>query len=393
MARKNQIVVTREGLGFTAVMILILVAAMLRDINLLIILFGMMLGLLVFSWRYLAVAFRGLQVERRLPRSIGAGDLLDVEIEVSNRRRSETAWMISVEDRIQRLGVGKDVSVLKASVVLPRVVAGGHARASYRCRLVERGKYRFGPLRMSTGFPLGLLRRHTAIDQNATVTVYPRLGRLVQGAMQIQREAQQASRQRHRRQGHLEGDYHGLRDWRAGDSQRWIHWRTTARKGELMVRQFEQHTSQDLALVVELRSGRQSGPEQWENVELAVSFAATLLSDRCRRGGSQLHLATAGRETTLSRGPTSMAFLQDAMENLAMAQEGPEDHLAELLPRVLAEVRPGCQVILIGTQPVDLADTERFVTLWDEPRLRPWISRIRMFDTSSESLADYFVAQ
>ena len=73
------------------------------------------------------------------------------------------------------------------------------------------------------------------------------------------------------------GDFFGVREWQAGDSVRWIHWRGTARHGQLMVRQFEKHRRRDIVLLLDLWQPSQPDEEHLENVELAVCFAAMVV--------------------------------------------------------------------------------------------------------------------
>ncbi len=80
-----------------------------------------------------------------------------------------------------------------------------------------------------------------------------------------------------------------------------------------MVRQFEQQRNQDLCLLVDLWQPENPSPRTWPDVELAVSFAATIVSDRCRRAGSYLITGTATQTASLSKGPASNALLQEVM--------------------------------------------------------------------------------
>ena len=103
----------------------------------------------------------------------------------------------------------------------------------------------------------------------------------------MQRQATENRRgQRHDRSAQ-QVEYHGLRDYRSGDSPRWIHWRTSARRGELMVKEFEQQNEQDLAILIDPWLPRtKAAAEQREALEEAISFAATLcLLETCRRPG------------------------------------------------------------------------------------------------------------
>src|SRR5690606_31625150 len=68
------ITLTREGVYYVIVLAFIIGGAVLREVNLLVILAGLMIGPLLFSWRWAAVSLANLSVERRLPRSTAAGD-------------------------------------------------------------------------------------------------------------------------------------------------------------------------------------------------------------------------------------------------------------------------------------------------------------------------------
>ena len=182
----------------------------------------------------------------------------------------------------------------------------------------------------------------------------------------------------------------GLRTWRSGDSRRWIHWRTTARKGELMVRQFEKPSNQDLVLVVDLYQPEKAKPPDLENVELAVSFAGTLVAERCRRGGSEIAVSMAASEGAYWSGSASMAFFQDSMDALATAEAVSADHLPVALERALSHARPGSRVVIVSSRAVDLTEAERFSSLWRDARMRNWLGRIRTFDVSRDQVAQYF---
>jgi uncharacterized protein (DUF58 family) len=246
---------------------------------------------------------------------------------------------------------------------------------------------------MSTKFSLGLVRRTQYVEQYDELTVYPRLGRLTPLWARREGEAAEGRRRTTPAHGSLEGEYHGLRDFRTGDAKRWIHWRTSARRGQLMIRQFEQQRNQDLCLLIDLWQPEWPTPRHLENVELAVSFAATVISDRCRRAGNYLLLGAATRELSFARGPASSAFLKDTMERLAMAEADHNDRLPELLTQALDEVRPGTSIVLVGTRPADLSHPKRFEALWKDPRRKAWAGRILTIDAGSSQLDEYFQAE
>ncbi len=301
-----------EGWYYLVVLGFVLGGALLRNMNLLLVLFGMMASPLVLNWRLVRATLARLEVRRKLPKSVSAGELLVVELEAVNPRRRLGSWAVAAEDVIGREGGGDPQVEIAASVLFSHVPAGQSRRETYRGRLMQRGRYRFGPLRISTRFPFGLVRMSTTLDQPQTLLVQPRLGRLTRRWQRLHLSADVGASRVQRKQGLLEGDFYGLRDWRTGDSRRWIHWRTSARRQVPAVRQFEQRRNQDLALIVELWQPAEPKARDRENVELAVSFAASIVSDLCRRGGRSLWVGLAAAAPRHDHGPASLGLARGA---------------------------------------------------------------------------------
>ena len=394
--RRSSTALCREGWGYLVLVAAIFGLAVSRDVNLLFVLAGLLVGPLVFSWRLAVRTLDGLDVRRRVPHGICAGDLLVVNLDLSNPRRRTGSWTVVVQDQIQREGTTRPGEPLRPEVLFSYVPAGQSSTGVYRGRLPRRGRYRFGPLTLSTRFPFGLIRRTVVLEQPDALLVYPRPGRLTRRWVVRHREAFEGSQRREQRYGRMSGDFYGVRPWRQGDSRRWIHWRSSARHGTLVVRQFERFRSRDMAVLVDLwqpAEPAQPGLEHLENVELAVSFAATVVDDVCRRGSGDLWLGIAGRQRQWVTGPASGIVLQDAMETLALAEAASEDGLPELLDEALRQVGPGAEVVLVSTRPVDLRDGERFAAFQGNPAWRAMVGQIRLVNTAAEELADYFEAE
>ena len=297
-----------------------LFGARIRDINLLVLLFGFLVGPLIFSWAAIVIFLRGIEVSRQVPREAVVGEPFDVRITLSNRKRRFASWGVAVDDRVENVSANSPTAAA-GGVLFLCTRAGETATGTYRVCLGDRGKYRLGPLAVSTRFPLGLLRRSMIFDDTTSIIVLPRLGHMRPGWARPNPAVAHASRSSDRRQGPLEGDFVGLREWRPGDSGRWIHWRTTARKGELMVRQFERHQNHDLAVLVDLWQPPTPSADDLERVEVAVSLASTMVREMCLRGGGQIWVATAERELNLVSGAASQALFRDAIETLALCRE------------------------------------------------------------------------
>jgi len=391
MFRRRQTTVCREGWYYLVIVALVLGGAMLKEVNLLLILAGMLLGPVLVNWRAVGATLRGLEIERQLPMRLGAGDPLAINLILTNTRRRLGSWAVVVEDRIQRESnsEGDRRLLFRPCVLFPYVRGGQSGKGGYRGRLVRRGRYRFGPVRLSTRFPFGLFARTITVGRTETLIVLPRLGRLTGGWTARRMEAFAGADRRRNRPG-IEGDFYGVRQWRAGDGKRLIHWRSSARHGELTVRQFERPRSRDVAVALDLWRSDPPDAEELETVELAVSFAATVLTDLCRKGGSNVYLGLAGAEPDCIGGAASPATLQNMMERLALAEARAEDALPTLLVHVLRRIAAETEVVLVSTRPVDPADSSRLDVLWSDPALRDRLQRVRCIDASSERLAEFF---
>jgi uncharacterized protein (DUF58 family) len=396
MKLRRSTVICREGWYYLLVLAFIITGSILREVNLLLVMAGMMFFPFVFNWRAVVVSLRGVHLTRRLPRQVVAGDLLVVDVTVERQPsryslRKASSWGLIVADCIRKQSHDhKRGKALRPNLMFWRVPSGQQRRSSYRLRLNRRGRYEVGPLKVSTRFPLGLVRRSVVVDQHDTITVLPRLGRLTEQWATVFHEAHIGTRSHRQKVGILEGDFHSLRDWRPDDGQRWIHWRTTARRGSPVVRQFERQQEQDLALLVDLWRPEKAYVADEEAVELAASFAATVISDICRRGNSYLHLGIAGLDVVSRAGPASTGLLAEQLEMLAVSQADSIDRLPELLSQTLDTLRSGTSLVIISPRELDTSDTEQFSALWNDPRRRAAVGRIVTINSASDEIERFF---
>src|SRR5262249_36314058 len=154
-----------------------------------------------------------------------------VDVEVTHRGKRPVVSL-----RLEDLGPDH---VLRWFV--PWLRRGESVRYRREVFLPHRGWYAWEPLRAVSGYPFGLAEGVVSTEPVAPVLVYPQLGRLHHGRLRhFLHQAMPAlgrSRRRPVRHPTAQSEIHGVRPFRSGDSPRWIHWRTTARRGELMVRE------------------------------------------------------------------------------------------------------------------------------------------------------------
>ena len=105
--RQRKTTLSLETWYYLVVMGFILAGALLREINLLIVLFGMMVGPLLYNWWAVVVTLRGLEVRRQTPPAICAGDLLVVErsdktVGAGNQLRSPVNHAVHIDQKSAR---------------------------------------------------------------------------------------------------------------------------------------------------------------------------------------------------------------------------------------------------------------------------------------------------
>lgn len=254
---------TREGKWFIAATLLLGFAAVNGGINLLFLVFGMLLCLLVANGVIAEACMRRLDVSRRLPPSLYAGTPFLMGIAVRNRKSRVATFSLEVED------LTPDGKPVDRRCFFLKIPAQRQQETSYRRILATRGIHALTGLRLSTRFPFGLLRRSIDVTAPVELLVYPALVPVAEVALRSGLselgERQDPARAR-------SGDFHGLRELRAGDDPRDIHWRTSARRGRAFVREFEEETGRGVLIVLSTAVAEGASA----TFEAAVSYAASL---------------------------------------------------------------------------------------------------------------------
>jgi uncharacterized protein (DUF58 family) len=140
------------------------------------------------------------------------------------------------------------------------------------CR--QRGVFQLGPVFAESGDPFGLFRRRRQIDGASTLVVYP-VALPLAGFGRIDGELTGGALQGERVQ-HTTTNDAGVRDYQPGDTFNRIHWRSTARQRQLMVKEFELDPFADIWLVLDLDERTMAGRGVESVEEYAVTICASL---------------------------------------------------------------------------------------------------------------------
>jgi len=162
-----------------------------------------------------------------------------------------------------------------------RLDPAGQAKLDWSFTPARRGLMRIELRGVGSLFPFGFLRKQTGTDLRREVPVWPSPVEYRRfGAASPRRPAGEL---RQSKAGN-EGEMMALRNYEHGDSHRLIHWKASARKGKLLIRQFSSQNSDACALWLRTDAEVWTRPEQFE---LLLSFAATLAQDLFRAGRLQ----------------------------------------------------------------------------------------------------------
>ena len=302
----------REGLFWIFTAVLMLVTGLVKGIGLLVLLSYLLMGLLIVNgW-----IVRG-QLRRLIGQRIEGGPIFarvpaDLQVEVANDNHRLLRGVI-----VQERGSGSE----RCWMIL-RLQRGRPVRIRWRQIFAERGLVQIGPLTASSKFPFGLIGGWVELSPAVESVVLPRLGRIHDERLKdwLARATRGDGRMRRRKlqPATQEADIRGLRDYRPGDSPRWIHWRSSARRGQVLVREFEDHSAPDLILVVEPWLPPRPADADRARLEALVSLAATICKEWCRDSATRLTLIVSRPSPLILTASTGPEFALRTMKALAV---------------------------------------------------------------------------
>lgn len=157
-----------------------------------------------------------------------------------------------------------------ATFEVPRLGAQEEVEELFTVPTQRRAVLQLGPVRSVRLDPLHLLRRAKGLNEPSELYVHPRIVQLANSSTGLLRDLEGLARQ------NISNDdisFHALREYAPGDDRRHIHWKSSARAQQLMVRQFEETRRSQLAILLAARTSEYAEPDEFE---LAVSIAGSV---------------------------------------------------------------------------------------------------------------------
>jgi uncharacterized protein (DUF58 family) len=309
------------------------------------------------SWIWSAFSLRGLKFSRSA-RTLRAqvGQIFEEKFEVQNQNRMPRLWL-DVQDKSPLPGAD-------GSRVL--TMLRGKQGRSYmaRARLIRRGVFPLGPTILASGDLFGLFPVELSIPENDSLLVYPMMvdvrgfpnpPGLLPGGEALRRRTHQ-----------ITPNAAGVREYSTGDPLNRIHWLSTARRGRLIVKEFELDPLADVWIFLDGASNVQAYlplPEQnvllkdlWTHTgkiplppsteEYSICVAASLVRDYLRRGRA-VGFVCAGQHLTLISPDRGGRQLGKILEALALTRAEGSLPLRALIETQVKHMVRGSTVVLI----------------------------------------------
>lgn len=269
------------------------------------------------------------------PHRTPAGGTARVVLHLRNQSALPTGTLL-LEDRLP-YALGS-----RPRLVLERLGRRQASSVAYTVRAQARGRYEVGPLMVRLTDPFGLCEVNRSFPSVDRLTVVPRTEALPAG--RLAGEHAGAGESRARSVAVHGDDDAATREYRHGDDLRRVHWRSTARVGELMVRREEQPWDSRATLVLDSRADAHHGEGPGASFEWAVSAIASIAL-RLRQSGYKLRLVTGAGVDLDANDPEGDGNLLD---HLAQIRPTRRDDIPGLVHRVRRRVDGGLVIAVLG---------------------------------------------
>lgn len=269
------------------------------------------------------------------PARVPAGEPTEVHLELDNVSRLPSGVMLMEDTLPYSLGG-------RPRFVLDRIEPTGMREVSYAVRSDVRGRFRIGPLAVRLTDPFGLCELHRSFSTSDELVVTPLVTPLLPVALGGDRSGGGEASMSALATGSNDAT---TREYRYGDDLRRVHWRSTARTGELMVRQEEAPRQERATLMLDTRESAHQGEGPGASFEWAVSALASIGVSLARQSFT-LNLATGGG---LSAVPTGLPLTESVLLDALAEVQGSDDTTVErLVTQVRQDRLDGVLIAVVG---------------------------------------------
>lgn len=295
-----------------------------------------------------------LSVIRRGPERAEEGETITFYVEITNHGLLPR-FMVELVDRLPFVGAAEG-PISQSEMILGGVAyVPGRGTRQFEVPIVceKRGFYCLGPISLASSFPLGLAEgRQQRNDGVQNLTIYPDIFTIMTIPLRG------APSQIHRGgcllpEGAGAAEFSGLREYRRGDNPRHVHWPTTARLNELMIKEFEPLASACITIVLDQSQSANVGGGKLASFEYAVRIAGSIAKYACSNNFPTRLMGEGDRQLYLPSGIGEHHY-QRVLDELAVVDANGSVPYAKVLQRFATECRHGETVVAFLSEPMAL---------------------------------------
>ena len=272
--RNQSLQITREGAGFIILIFAVGIGAIFTGSNLLYLILAMCLSSLVVSGVLSELALKNISIESVLPPGVYAGDAFSIGMKVANEKKYFSSYSLRIamipSDRVQLEG--------NTGIYLFHMPPASNEEKILIVKAVKRGPLRIKGFQLSTRFPFGFFCKTKFLPVSNENIVFPSIH-----PVQLPSLSDLSGEQ----QGvvcHQGEEIVAIREYREGDPVNAVHWKSSAKTGNLRVKEFLASPDQSFTLFLNLHDSQTNRQVAAPVLEERVSEAASLAYHLIQRG-------------------------------------------------------------------------------------------------------------
>lgn len=288
-----------------------------------------------------------LTIDRKTPERVRAGSPIKIEYIINNIRKLPV-WNLHLDPIHQQRWLKLEADIASIDSIRP------HQQTTMTAYLQSerRGEYVLKPSFASAAFPFGIIKWSCRNKISQKIKVYPRFEPLNSLQLPVNSKFQREGVSLVSHVGESM-EFHACRDFRTGDNAKHIHWPTTARRGELIVREFQEEYLCRIALIIDTFIPQQNRflslkqKNYFPDLEAALSLTAAL-SHNLAHGDYIVDIFAAGPNIYHFKGGRSLAQLDQILDILSCIEPNRKEPISNLEEVVVEEIASiGTAMILL----------------------------------------------
>jgi uncharacterized protein (DUF58 family) len=306
--------------------------------------FWSLLSVLIISFSWLVLVYLGkrLLFTRKTTLKIEEEDVLEVTLDVANKSFLPVSDVV-VEDYLS-CAYPQD---RQKFLLLNFLMSNSSVKLSYRCLCPQRGRYKLGPLSVYFFDPLGLFYFKEKISVYSEVYVYPRTFRIRKFPSLNKGTTPWLGVETSRVSGD-DDEFYGVREYRRGDPLKKIHWMVSARKNQLIVKEFQRQSFFRATILFNLSKEEDFGEGKESVGEYTIKIVASIAKYLVDLGVSIELISHAGEVVHIPFNKGA-EHLEEIMKFLTVAQAESRITLLELFATFQRNILDDSSLIVVMT--------------------------------------------